>query len=146
MNTLHGADEIHYGGLFIGIHNSVISGDCVQLFVDGLLGFPWNAKDTILVTGGSGMCGQNLREYVESLDNVKLRNQEWIFASSKDCDLTVESQTISYFRRIQPTHVIHLAADVGGLYKNMDDKFTIGRNNVVMNSNVMKASVAIAIV
>ena len=39
--------------------------------------------------------------------------------SSKDCDLTIYNDTYSYFNNIQPNIVIHLAANVGGLFKNL---------------------------
>ena len=42
--------------------------------------------------------------------------------------------------RYKPTQVIHLAALVGGLFKNMKYKLTFLRDNCLMNDNVMWAS------
>lgn len=42
------------------------------------------------------------------------------------------------FERHQPTHVIHLAAKVGGLFANMSQKVDFFRDNVFINDNVME--------
>jgi len=76
-------------------------------------------KDVIMVTGGSGLVGQAIRMYVES---NKKDNEEWVFLSSKDGDLRVRSDTDAIFAKFKPTHVIHLAAKVGGLFANMAQK------------------------
>ena len=71
----------------------------------------------VLVTGGSGLVGKAIEKV--SLDYP---DYHFVFASSKDCDLCDLSSTQSYFDRIQPKYVIHLAACVGGLFKNMNQK------------------------
>ena len=76
-------------------------------------------KDVIMVTGGSGLVGQAIRMYVES---NKKDNEEWIYLSSKDGDLRVRADTDAIFAKYKPTHVIHLAAKVGGLFANMAQK------------------------
>ena len=78
-----------------------------------------DGKDVIMVTGGSGLVGQAIRMYVE--DNRR-PNEEWIFLSSKDGDLRVRSETDAIFAKFRPTHVIHLAAKVGGLFANLAQK------------------------
>jgi len=42
------------------------------------------------------------------------------------------------FERIKPTHVIHLAAMVGGLFRNLKYKVEFYRENVLINDNVME--------
>lgn len=79
-----------------------------------------NHKKVILVTGGSGLVGQGIRLALEQY-NLQEPNEEWIFASSKDLNLCDASETRSYFEHVKPTHVIHLAAKVGGLFANMND-------------------------
>lgn len=75
----------------------------------------------ILVTGGSGLVGQGIRLALENPEyGLKRANEHWVFASSKDVDLTDSKATQTYFERIRPTHVIHLAAKVGGLFANMN--------------------------
>lgn len=42
------------------------------------------------------------------------------------------------FERVKPTHVIHLAAMVGGLFRNLKYKVEFYRENVLINDNVME--------
>lgn len=41
------------------------------------------------------------------------------------------------FEEHRPTHVIHLAAKVGGLFHNMSDNLGFFRSNMQMNDNVL---------
>jgi len=94
-----------------------------------------DGKQTVMVTGGSGLVGQAIREYVES--NQK-EGEEWIYLSSKDGDLRVRTETDAIFEKYNPTHVIHLAAKVGGLFANMAQKVEFYRENTLINDNVME--------
>lgn len=89
----------------------------------------------VLVTGGSGLVGKAIEKV--SLDYP---DYQFVFASSKDCDLCDLSSTQSYFDRIQPKYVIHLAACVGGLFKNMNQKVDMLEKNLIINYNVIKCS------
>lgn len=75
----------------------------------------------VLVTGGSGLVGQAIKEFVEEEGNKK-EGETWIFLSSKEGDLRDRKSTVAVFEKYQPTHVIHLAAKVGGLFANMSAK------------------------
>ena len=77
-------------------------------------------KSVVMVTGGSGLVGAAIKDYVES--GNKKENEEWIFLSSKDGDLRDRKETDAIFAKYKPTHVIHLAAKVGGLFANMSQK------------------------
>ncbi len=48
------------------------------------------------------------------------------------------AQTQAIFEKIKPTHVIHLAAFVGGLFRNLKYKVEFYRHNTLMNDNVME--------
>jgi hypothetical protein len=48
------------------------------------------------------------------------------------------AQTRAIFDKYKPTHVIHLAAIVGGLFKNMRENLRMYRENVMINDNVMR--------
>ncbi|KAK3096534.1 hypothetical protein FSP39_001102, partial [Pinctada imbricata] len=48
--------------------------------------------------------------------------------------------TDKIFATHKPTHVIHLAAKVGGLYANLDGNLEFFRDNMRINDNVLKAS------
>lgn len=90
---------------------------------------------TIMVTGGSGLVGKAL-EAVVLRDPKEL--ERWVFLSSKDADLTYLPATRALFERVRPTHVLHLAAKVGGLFKNLKFKVEMWKENVDMNNNVME--------
>lgn len=47
-------------------------------------------------------------------------------------------ETKAIFDKYQPTHVLHLAAFVGGLFKNMRQKADFYRDNTLINDNVIK--------
>jgi len=92
-------------------------------------------KSVILVTGGSGLVGQGIKDYVETNTNP---NEEWVFLSSKHGDLRDRKDTEAIFEKFKPTHVIHLAAKVGGLFANMAQKVEFYRENIIINDNVME--------
>ena len=96
----------------------------------------------ILVTGGTGLVGKALRRYIQLLidgeDNDNVIDDKWIFLSSKDGDLRSRTDTEQIFNLCKPTHVIHLAAMVGGLYKNETKKVQMFTDNVRINENVLE--------
>lgn len=96
-------------------------------------------KMIVMVTGGSGLVGDAIRQYIEN-DGGKKDNEIWIYLSSKDGDLRNRSDTETIFQKYQPTHVIHLAARVGGLFANMKHKVEFFRENILINDNVMECS------
>lgn len=85
----------------------------------------------VLVTGGSGLVGMGIK-------NNKNNNHEFIFLSSKDGDLTDYDVCKKLFINYCPDVVIHLAANVGGLYKNMKQPVEMLNSNMEMNSNIVK--------
>lgn len=89
----------------------------------------------ILVTGGSGMVGRAISEIVTEYNN----ELEWVFTNSKEVDLRDYNQTLTFLQKCRPTYVIHLAANVGGLYKNMNCKIDMFNDNMLINMNVVKA-------
>lgn len=89
----------------------------------------------VLVTGGTGLVGRALREVVEA---EPIPGWSFFFAGSKDADLTDAVATSALFERVKPTHVLHLAAYVGGLFANMTHKVEFWRKNIAMQDNVMQ--------
>ena len=88
--------------------------------------------EKILVTGGTGLVGKA----IEKISNNY--NYQFVFLSSKDCDLTNLNETQSLFQKHNPDFVIHLAANVGGLFKNMNFKVEMYEKNSLINYNVLK--------
>ncbi|KAM3876417.1 GDP-L-fucose synthase-like [Diretmus argenteus] len=97
----------------------------------------------VLVTGGSGLVGRAIQHVVKE---EAREGEEWIFLSSKDANLMNMEETQAVFQKHQPTHVIHLAAMVGGLFKNMRANLDFWRNNVYINDNVLQAAHAAGVV
>ncbi|XP_064410587.1 GDP-L-fucose synthase [Latimeria chalumnae] len=89
----------------------------------------------ILVTGGTGLVGKAIETVVRK--GEKRPDEEWIFISSKDADLTNTAETKALFDKHRPTHVIHLAAMVGGLFRNIKYNLEFWRKNVHINDNVL---------
>lgn len=94
-------------------------------------------KKIILVTGGTGMVGHAVKTVTETESNP---NETWIFVSSKDADLTDREQTKKLFDKHKPTHVLHLAAMVGGLFRNLQHNLDFLRTNIKINDNVLHTS------
>lgn len=93
-------------------------------------------KETVLLTGGSGLVGNGVRLAIPETEIAETLN--FVFLSSKDCDLKKLHEVEKIFDLYRPTYVLHLAAQVGGLYKNMREKVEFYENNVVMDMNVLR--------
>ena len=91
---------------------------------------------SILITGSNGLVGQAFRNYLQELKLQSL----YYCPTSGEVDLTDYQQTYRYFKQIKPEIVVHLAANVGGLFKNMNFKAEMFDKNLLMNFNVLKAS------
>ena len=83
----------------------------------------------ILVTGGSGLVGQHLQDILPDATYI----------SSTDYDLTDLQQVRDMMNEEKPTSVIHLAARVGGIVDNINYPVDYLEENVLMNTNVLKA-------
>lgn len=86
--------------------------------------------NSILVTGGSGLVGQFLKQIMPDA----------VYLSSKDCDLTNQKQVSDLFENIKPKKVIHLAARVGGITENIKYPAEFFDQNVLMNTFVVQNS------
>ncbi|KAM4598687.1 GDP-L-fucose synthase-like [Polymixia lowei] len=93
----------------------------------------------VLVTGGSGMMGKAI-EHVVLKEDGRLEGEEWFFISSKEANLVDLVQTRAVFEKYRPTHVIHLAAKVGGLYLHMRENLHFLRDNLRINDNVLQTA------
>lgn len=91
------------------------------------------SMEKVLVTGGSGLVGMGIKAISE-----KFPNYIFIFWSSSDCNLLNYEETLAKMQEISPDYVIHLAANVGGLFKNMNYKVQMLEDNLMINYNVIK--------
>lgn len=91
---------------------------------------------SILVTGGTGLVGNGIKTISKNYEE----KYNFIYISSKDYNLTSLQETKAMFEKYRPNYVIHLAACVGGLYKNMNNKVIMLEKNLMINYNVVKCS------
>jgi GDP-L-fucose synthase len=84
----------------------------------------------ILVTGGTSMLGKHLQKYLPNA----------IYLSSKDCNLLDYTTTLNFLQQIQPDIVIHMAAKVGGIKANLENPVSFYEDNIIINTNIVKAS------
>ncbi|KAI5090220.1 hypothetical protein C0J45_20355, partial [Silurus meridionalis] len=91
----------------------------------------------VLVTGGRGLVGKAI-EHVVKQEGRSREGEEWTFIGSKDADLTNWAETRAIFEKHQPTHVIHLAAMVGGLFMHLRRNLEFWRKNQAINDNVLQ--------
>jgi GDP-L-fucose synthase len=82
----------------------------------------------VLITGGSGMLGS------------AFEGENIIKTNSREFNLTNFTEALNMFRKYQPTHVIHLAAKVGGVKANTDNMADFYRDNILINTNVLEAA------
>ncbi|UXI16241.1 eukaryotic translation initiation factor 3 subunit K [Sarcoptes scabiei] len=89
--------------------------------------------ETVLVTGGSGLVGKAIQNLIERFEPDQRFHYEFVAG----VDLTDLDATKSLFEKIKPNYVIHLAAMVGGLYKNEKNNLDFFRVNMAINDNVL---------
>lgn len=83
---------------------------------------------SILITGGSGMVGRELKKLLPNA----------ITPSSKELNLTNSESVKQYFKDSKFDYVIHLAAYVGSLHDNIENKTSYFDENILMNTLITK--------
>ena len=78
----------------------------------------------ILITGGYGRIGSAL----QSLYNTP----QFVYLSSKDCNLLHYDDILHILQTVKPTHVIHLAAII-------NESANAFMDNILMNMNILKS-------
>lgn len=92
----------------------------------------WTEKK-VLVTGGTGFVGHSV------VDTLKTRDCRGIFIpTSKEYDLTVETEVDKLFSATKPDVVIHLAGKVGGIGANKKAKGEFFYKNIMMGTLVLE--------
>ncbi len=95
---------------------------------------------TILITGGNGLVGSAIKSVTSDYDYSVFEEHKFIYLNREECNLTNYCDTINSFMKYKPNYVIHLAANVGGLFKNMEQPVQMLEDNLLINMNVVKAS------
>jgi GDP-L-fucose synthase len=93
----------------------------------------WSQR-RVVVTGGSGFLG---RRVVARLADV---GAEVVVPRSADCDLTIPGSAEALLATHLPSHVIHLAARVGGIGYNQAEPAPLYLANLLMGTHVIEAA------
>lgn len=84
----------------------------------------------ILVTGGSGMVGEELKKILPNA----------LYPSSKELNLLDSNSIEKFFTKHKVTKIIHLAAYVGSLHDNIDNAVQYFEQNILMNTLITKSA------
>ena len=106
----------------------------------------------VCCTGGTGMVGQSIKKIISIFQDETIINEqnqekhEFIFLNRSlqnehTIDLTDRAEVSSYFKKYKFDYIIHLAADVGGLFKNLHGNTSMFSNNIKINENILEACV-----
>lgn len=87
----------------------------------------------ILVTGGTSTVGKHLKKIMRPLSQA-------IYRSSKDGDLTDYNKTLELVKDCSPNLIIHLAGVVGGIQDNINRPVDYLEQNLLINTNIIKAA------
>ena len=88
----------------------------------------------ILLSGGSGMVGSNLKESIIS------ERFELISPSREEMDLYDYESTFNFIKNVKPWMVIHSAGKVGGINANINSHLNFYYENVSLGNNLLIAS------
>jgi len=94
----------------------------------------------IIITGATGLVGSAVMALSPLFEGMV----EMIPISSTDANLTDYTATLSMLKfhsECGPIHgIIHLAARVGGLFRNLNEPVEMMQDNLLMNVNILKAA------
>ena len=93
-----------------------------------------NIVKRILITGGTGLIGNNLANYY-------LNKGQKVLSVGSKYDLRDFKTTQKLVSDFLPNIVIHLAAKVGGIFANNNNKADFYSDNVLINTNIVNSSV-----
>ena len=91
-------------------------------------------RQTLLLTGGSGMVGRNILEHPAAGDWTILA------PASRELDLTDAGAVTDYVAAHKPDLVIHAAGQVGGIQANMAHPVAFLERNTAMGRNIIMAA------
>lgn len=85
-----------------------------------------------MVTGGTGFLGAHV------VAQLRDSGRDFFLATHDETDLTDQASVARLFREKQPTEVIHLAAEVGGIGANQANPGRYWYSNLMMGLNVIE--------
>lgn len=97
----------------------------------------------ICVTGGTGLVGNAIQKLAKNMKQHEFYYVSRSFTTDnednngKGVDLTNAIEVEKYFETNNFDYIIHLAANVGGLYKNMNGNIQMFNDNILINMNIL---------
>ena len=140
-NGYPGSDELGTCGFFIGVHTYRLSDAQISYLAETMLTFDFSDvphRKVVLVTGGSGLVGRALEEFVK--ESGREDDDVWIFSSSKNADLRSYDETKKLFERHCPTHIIHLAVKLMAGSDMSQMAASLIHDNDAINANVLRCA------
>lgn len=89
----------------------------------------------ILITGGTGMVGRNLIDYLVQFSEFKV-----LFPSKKELNLLNIEELIKYLQIETPDIIVHSAGLVGGIQANIDNPVKFLIENLEIGKNLLLAA------
>ncbi len=89
---------------------------------------------TVLITGGSGFLGRNV------VEAFAVSGATVIAPTHSQADLTVPGVALELFKKHKPSHVVHLAARVGGIGYNQIAPAPLYLDNLMMGTHTIEAA------
>ena len=86
-------------------------------------------RNNVLITGGTGLVGKHLKDIMPNAT----------YLSSQDADLTNPKSAYTIIQYYNPDVVVHLAARVGGISDNIASPVDYLEDNILINTNVLRA-------
>ena len=90
----------------------------------------------ILITGGKGMVGKNLKKFLEQKREYKVYDP-----SKKELDLFYKKKIGDYIDKYKVDIISHCAGKVGGINRNIAKPYTFLNDNTLMGLNLLNASI-----
>jgi len=87
---------------------------------------------TVLVTGGKGLVGSAIKSLQDQYEDLN-----FVFTGHQEHDLTREQDVERLFQETKPDYVIHTAARVGGIGRNLSTPAQQYYANILMNAFVI---------
>ena len=93
----------------------------------------------VLLTGGTGMVGRNIKEHENAC------NYSVLTPSRKELDLTNREQIRSYLKTNTPKYIIHAAGLVGGIHANIANPSKFLIENLEIGCNLISEAASVGV-